>query len=206
MSTTDFGIDFGWGGIRTTSAFVNKFPDPSGSTDSRAMFHIPGQNLDIADIGEFNNGYAIRKWKNVTQAGAQGSNATFVDTDFPMFRLAEANLIFAEAILRGGGGGTAAQALDAVNALRERAYGGPVGNLTTLSLTDVLDERSRELYWEGKRRTDLIRYGIFHSDSYKWPWKGGVAGGRGVDEYRNLYPIPSAELNSNPNLEQNPGY
>ncbi|HEX5655248.1 MAG TPA: RagB/SusD family nutrient uptake outer membrane protein [Chitinophagaceae bacterium] len=206
MSTTDFGIDFGWGGIRTTSAFVSKFPDPSGSTDKRAMFQIPGQQLAITDIGEFRHGYAIRKWKNVTKNGTAGSNNVFVDTDFPMFRLAEANLIFAEAVLRGGAGGTSAEALAAVNALRTRAYGSATGNLATLTLNDVLDERARELYWEGKRRTDLIRYGLFHSSTYLWPWKGGVASGRAVDDYRNLFPIPSSELNSNPNLSQNTGY
>jgi hypothetical protein len=206
MIVNDFGIDFGWGGLRTTSAFVAKFPDPSGATDSRAMFHTAGQSLAIADIGEFTHGFAIRKWKNKTSAGAPGSNNTFVDTDFPMFRLAEANLIFAEAILRGGAGGTATDALNAVNAVRERAYGNTSGNLTSVTPDVVLDERARELYWEGKRRTDLVRFNLFHTNTYLWPWKGGVAGGRAVEDYRNLYPIPSAELNSNPNLVQNPGY
>lgn len=206
MSATDYGVDGGWGGLRTTSAFVAKFPDPTGATDKRAMFHTPGQTLAIADIAEFSNGYAIKKWKNVKQNGQAGSNLTWVDTDFPMFRLAEANLIFAEAVLRGGTGGTNAEALTAVNALRTRAYGNATGNLGAINLQDVLDERARELYWEGKRRTDLIRYGQFHSNTYLWPWKGGVASGRAVDAYRTIFPIPSAELNSNPNLVQNTGY
>ncbi|HEX2627933.1 MAG TPA: RagB/SusD family nutrient uptake outer membrane protein [Chitinophagaceae bacterium] len=206
MSATDYGVDGGWGGLRTTSALVAKFPDPSGATDKRAMFHTAGQTLAIADIAEFSNGYAIKKWKNVKQNGQAGSNLTWVDTDFPMFRLAEANLIFAEAVLRGGTGGTNVEALAAVNALRTRAYGNATGNLGALTLQDVLDERARELYWEGKRRTDLIRFNQFHTNTYLWPWKGGVASGRAVDAYRDLFPIPAAELNSNPNLIQNTGY
>jgi len=69
-----------------------------------------------------------------------------------------------------------------------------------------LDERARELFWEGFRRTDLIRYGLFTSSSYLWPWKGGVAAGTGVADYRNLFPLPESDLSANPNLKQNPGY
>jgi hypothetical protein len=126
-----------------------------------------------------------------------------------MFRLAEAYLIYAEAVKRGGTGGSEATALQYINALRQRAYGNTSGNITNvndLTLSFILDERARELYWEAKRRTDLIRYGLFTSNAYLWPWKGGVAGGTGVQEFRNLYPIPSAEINTNPNLKQNPGY
>jgi starch-binding outer membrane protein, SusD/RagB family len=206
MNVNDYGVDFPWGGLRTTSAFVSKFPDISGTTDTRALFHTNGQSLAIADIGEFTHGYAIRKWKNVTRSGAAGSNLTFVDTDFPMFRLAEANLIFAEAILRGGTGGTHTEAIAAVNALRTRAYGNTSANFADINLDDIINERARELYWEGKRRTDLIRFGLFHTATYLWPWKGGVAGGRAVEDFRTLFPIPSAELNSNPNLIQNTGY
>lgn len=206
MQINDFGIDFGWGGLRTTKALVNKFADISGTTDKRAMFQITGQTLEIADIGQFRDGYAIRKWKNVTSAGVQGSNSTWVDTDFPMFRLAEAYLIFAEAVLRGGSGGTPAEALNYINMLRTRAYGNTNGDLAVLTLDDVLDERARELHWEGKRRTDLIRYDRFTTASYLWPWKGNVAAGKAVEPFRNLFPIPSSEINANPNLIQNQGY
>jgi hypothetical protein len=70
----------------------------------------------------------------------------------------------------------------------------------------ILDERGRELYWEGHRRTDLIRYNRFTESTYLWPFKGGVAGGTGVSANRKLYPIPSSEIGANPNLVQNPGY
>ena len=70
----------------------------------------------------------------------------------------------------------------------------------------VLDERARELYWEGHRRTDLIRYDQLTTGEYLWPWKGGVANGTSVDAKYNLYPIPNANRASNPNLTQNPGF
>lgn len=208
MNVNDFGIDFGWGGLRTTKAVVQKFADPSGATDKRAIFHTAGQNLEINDISEFRDGYSIRKWKNKTSTGANGSNLTWVDTDFPMFRLAEAYLIYCEAVLRGGTGGSAAQALIYFNNLRQRAYGNTSGNISEsqLTLDMLLDERVRELVWEGKRRTDLIRYDRFTTASYLWPWKGGVKDGTAVAGTRNLFPLPSAEINTNPNLIQNPGY
>lgn len=81
----------------------------------------------------------------------------FPDTDFPMFRLADVYLMYAEAVLRGGQGGSVTQATDYINILRSRAYGNSNGNISTAQLTldFILDERARELYWEGHRRTDL---------------------------------------------------
>ena len=206
MSVNDFGLDFGWGGLRTTKAFVQKFTDPSGATDKRAMFQTAGQNIEITDISDFRSGYSIRKWKNKTSTGANGSSLTWVDTDFPMFRLAEAYLIYAEAAIRTNG--NLAQAVTYINNLRQRAYGNTNGNITSgqLTLDFILDERARELQWEGKRRTDLIRFDKFTTANYLWPWKGGVSSGVAVASTRNLYPIPSAEINTNPNLVQNPGY
>lgn len=208
MNVNDFGIDFGWGGLRTTKAIVQKFSDPSGATDKRAMFQSAGQRLEINDISEFRDGYSIRKWKNKTSTGANGSSLTWVDTDFPIFRLAEAYLIYAEAVLRGGSGGSSTQALNYINNIRRRAYGNTSGDISAnqLTLDFILDERARELVWEGKRRTDLVRYNRFTTGTYLWPWKGGVKDGVAVASYRNIYPIPSAEINTNPNLVQNPGY
>ncbi|MDI6403033.1 RagB/SusD family nutrient uptake outer membrane protein, partial [Balneolaceae bacterium ANBcel3] len=108
----------------------------------------------------------------------------------------------------GGQGGDIAQAVSLVNQLRERAYGDDSGNITSndLTLDFILDERARELYWEGHRRTDLIRYGYFTSGDYVWAWKGGVKDGSASADYRNLYPIPASDVNANPMLTQNPGY
>jgi hypothetical protein len=75
-----------------------------------------------------------------------------------------------------------------------------------MTLKTVLDERGRELYWEGHRRTDLIRYNLLTTNNYLWQWKGGVASGTGVDAKYNIYPIPSTVRTANPNLSQNPGY
>jgi len=204
MSASEAGVDGGWGGMRTTKNLVDLFP--SSGADSRAMFYSNGQNKEINDIGTFTDGYAVTKWRNVTSEGRPGKHPTFVDNDFPMFRLAEAYLIYAEAQLRGATGGDAATALSYVNKLRERAYGNTSGNLPSIELATILDERARELYWEGFRRTDLIRFGKFTDASYLWPYKGGVKEGRGVESYRNLFPLPAADITANPNLTQNTGY
>ncbi|MDI9864196.1 RagB/SusD family nutrient uptake outer membrane protein [Flectobacillus sp. DC10W] len=206
MSASSFGIDGGWGGLRTTKAFVSLFADPSGKTDTRAMFYTDGQKLEIEDLTQFSNGYAISKWKNISSTGAQGSDIVHPDTDFPMFRLADAYLIYAEAATRGAGDRTLA--LQYVNALRTRAYGNANGNITAAQLTAdfILDERARELYWEGSRRTDLIRFNKYTSATYVWPWKGGVKDGKSVSDYLKFYPIPSTDLTANPNLKQNTGY
>jgi hypothetical protein len=176
--------------------------------DARNMFYTDEQTLEIEDPFNFGDGYAIAKWKNVDINGNPGSDASgnFVDIDFPMFRLADVYLMYAEAFLRGGGG-DAATAVGYINMLRERAYGNSGGNISSgeLTLDFVLAERSRELFWEGHRRTDLIRFGQF-SDNGVWPWKGGVKEGKTTESFRDIYPIPSAHINSNPTLTQNPGY
>jgi hypothetical protein len=211
MNAADFGVSSGgWAGLRTTKNLVDAFPDPSGTTDKRAMFYTDGQNLEIHIIlNNFPDGYAITKYKNINRAGEAESDPTgqFVNTDFPMFRLGDVYLMYAEAVLRGGGGdeGTA---VGYINQLRERAYGNTSGNIAEgdLTLDFILQERSRELYWEATRRTDLIRFGKFTNSSYLWPFKGGVLGGTGVADYRTIFPIPVSDITVNPNLKQNPGY
>jgi starch-binding outer membrane protein, SusD/RagB family len=210
MSPAAFGVGSGWGGIRTTKTFVTKFADTSGQTDKRAMFWTNGQNLEINDIAQFTEGWAIGKYSNLTSTGAPAPHAhpDFVDTDYPLFRLADVYLMYAEGVLRGATTGDATTALGYVNALRQRAYGNTSGNITAgqLTLDFILDERSRELYWEGHRRTDLIRYGKFTGGAYLWPWKGKVAAGTATESFRDLFPIPSNDRGANPTLEQNPGY
>lgn len=195
-----------WGGIRTTKNLVNLFPDATGTADKRAQFFA--QNLEIANISEFKDGYAVTKYRNRTKSGGFGKDPekTFSDIDFPVFRLAEMYLIYMEAAARTNS--NVAQAVTYANLLRGRAYGNTSGNIGTPNLTTdyVLDERARELYWEGFRRSDLIRYGKFTDATYLWPWKGGVRNGTGVDAFRRLYPIPTTEVGSNPNIKQNPNY
>ena len=121
-------------------------------------------------------------------------------------RSAEAYLIAAEADARQNGGQTSATGTEYINALRSRAH---AMTQNSYSLNQILDERSRELYFEGFRRTDLVRYGYYagaKSNEYLWEWKGGAQNGVSLPEYRNLFAIPAEDLNANPNLVQNPGY
>ncbi len=198
MNPADFGVNGGWGGLRTTSAFVNKFED----SDVRGRFHTDGHTLEINDLGNFTDGYAFIKYKNIKTDGTAGAHDNWVETDLPVYRLADVYLMYAEAHLRGGGGNLAT-ALGYVNQLRTRANASPVN---FIDLDFILDERSRELSWEMTRRTDLIRYGKFTSAAYLWPWKGNAKDGIAVAEYRNLFPIPNNDMVVNPNLVQNPGY
>ncbi len=178
------------------------------SYDHRALFWTNGQSLEITDMGNFTDGYAVTKWKNVTRSGAQGSNPNYEDIDFPVFRLADVYLMYAESVLRGGSGGDLTTALGYVNAIRTRAYGDNTGNITAdqLTLSFILDERGRELYWEGYRRTDLVRYNELTTNTYLWPWKGGVSSGVSTDPKYNIFPLPSSDVSANPNLKQNTGY
>ncbi|GGW54270.1 putative outer membrane starch-binding protein [Winogradskyella epiphytica] len=179
------------------------------SGDKRGMFYTDGQSLEIESIPPFNQGYAVTKFKNIDSNGNPGNDSTgdFVDTDLPIIRLAEIYLNYAEANLRGGGGdiGTA---VSKINELRERAFGDASGNITAsdLDLDFVLDERSRELYWEGQRRTDLIRYDRFTTETYLWPFKGNQPNGTSTSSFRNIFPIPTNTISTNPNLIQNEGY
>jgi hypothetical protein len=212
MTPSDYGVGGGWGGLRTTSTFVEKFDDPSGNTDSRAIFFTDGQTLDIEDLNQFEQGYAIGKFKNVTSAGSVGQDLDYPDTDFPMFRLADVYLMYAEAVLRGGAGGDEGTALTYINMLRGRAYANDPtsteGNISAgeLTLDFVLDERARELYWECHRRTDLVRYNKLTGSDYLWPWKGNTQEGSATDSRYDLFPIPSSDVTANPNLSQNPNY
>ncbi len=207
MPPADFGINGGWFGLRTTSTFVEQFPGEENSADGRALFYTDGQQKAIDDISKFTDGFAIQKFKNVDVNGNPGSDPdNHPDTDFPMFRLADAYLMYAEAFVRGGGG-DATTAVGYINKLRERAYGNTNGNITTndLTLDFILSERSRELFWEAHRRTDLIRFGKFTTQGI-WPWKGNVPQGTTTEAFRDVMPIPASDLGVNTNLQQNEGY
>jgi starch-binding outer membrane protein, SusD/RagB family len=208
MTPANYGVPGGgWGGNRVTSTIPSLFPDLTGAQDKRSLFYTSGQTETISSIASFNSGLAVTKFQNVNSNGTTPANASvYASTDFPLFRLAEMYLVYAEAVLRGGTGGTTAQAITYINGLRERAYGNSNGDVTGLNLQDVLNERGRELYWEGFRRTDLIRYGMFTTGTYLWPWKGGVSSGTNVDAHFNIFPLPSVDLAANPNLIQNKGY
>jgi hypothetical protein len=205
MPVAAFGIGGGWGGIRTTAAFVDMFP--VGNTDTRGKFWTDGQSKVINTISDFSNGYAVQKFRNIKVDGTAGSDTSgnFVDIDFPIFRLGDTYLMYAECAVRGAAGTTIGSAVTYVNALRTRANTSNVSS-GDLTLGFILDERARELHFEGQRRTDLIRFGKFTGGSYLWPWKGGVADGAPTQSYKNLFPIPADAMVANLNLIQNPGY
>jgi hypothetical protein len=204
MSAATYGMDYCWGGYRLKQQAYRLF----SAGDSRAaFFYTTGQTDSVIAIGNFNNGIAAPKFTNLTSTGGPGSQQTMIDTDFPIFRLAEAYLIYAEAQVRGGGG-SQATAVGYFNALRQRAFGDATHNVTAgqMTLDTILAERGRELLFEARRRTDLVRFGKFVNASYLWAWKGGTAGGTALAAGRDLYPLPANELIANPNLTQNPGY
>ncbi len=203
MSAATYGIDYCWGGYRMKQQLYNRF----AAGDGRASFFwTTGQQVNVDDIGSYSNGIAAPKFINKKANGDTAQQRGMVDTDFPIFRLADAYLIYAEANIRGGGG-SGANALTYLNLIRERAYGNTSADFGALPVVDtILAERARELMFEATRRTDLVRFGLFSSGAYLWAWKGGVVGGQALPTGRDLYPLPANELIANPNLKQNPGY
>lgn len=212
---TSWGTSEGWGGVRARKALVEKFfadgnvPMDGDETDmvktakdDRALFFAGGdRTLEISNINDFKNGLSIAKWSNVRSDKKTSKDPQWTDTDVPFFRLAEAYLTYAEASLRDNQ--PEKVALDAVNELRKRAN---ATKLAAISLDMILDEKAREFYFEGQRRTDLVRYGYFTTNKYMWDWKGGVATGTSVNSIYNVFPLPASDVNANHNLDQNTGY
>ncbi len=194
MDPAAVGISSGWGGIRTTPEFYGMFD----AADQRELFWEEGHTLSIDDISTFSNGIGFQKFKNVNSDGSAASDKGFVDVDFPVFRYADALLMLAECELNGVSCGGKA----AFDAVRARA-GMPA---IELNAENLLQERGRELYLEGWRRSDLVRFGKFTSDSFVWQWKGGVKDGQGCPAHMAIFPIPDSDRYANPNLVQNDGY
>lgn len=173
--------------------------------DKRMNAYTPGQALDITNVSTFTDGYALTKFTNVNSDGTAAQRADIPDTDFPMFRVSDAYLMYAEATLRGASSGNINTALGYINKIRTRAQA-PTIALGDLTLDFILAERGRELYWECHRRTDLIRFGKFTGGSKIWQWKGGSQNGAATASFRDLMPIPARTIQANPTLKQNPGY
>lgn len=173
--------------------------------DDRAMFYMgcgggirslsPGSN-----ITGFTNGASIVKWSNLRSDNSSRHDDTFSDTDVPLFRLAEMYLTRAEAYYRQG---NTSSALTDLNVLRSRAH---ADEAETIDEDVLIDEWCKEFYMEGRRRSDLVRFGLFTGSAYLWDFKGGVSGGSGVESKYNLYPIPDDDISGNPNMTQNEGY
>ncbi len=176
----------------------------TGANDDRALFYGVDRTLDIDANDDFNKGYSTVKFNNFYATGGTAHDAKFADTDWPLMRKAEAYLIYAEATARQNGGFATADGLAALNQLRTRANASTLGSA---DLNTICDEWAREFYCEGYRRTTLIRFGKFGGNTgYTWQWKGGTFAGQNFDTNYNLFAIPTADLNANTNLVQNPGF
>lgn len=211
------GVNNGWGGIRVPYEYVEKYfnvrnADYSAGTydvnDKRGrMFYIKGrsESMDGA-LYVFLNGWSFLKFNNIPHNMDQDSyletaaSKAYSDIDFPMIRLGEIYLIYAEACMNLG------QANTALPKVQELAARAGVTAPTSITQEWLIEERARELMWEGHRRTDLIRYGKFTSSSFLWTYKGGSFSGQGFDDHMKIFAIPASELASNPELHQNPGY
>ena len=212
-NTTEF-----WAGNRARKQLLDKF-FPNGDApqvtiedmvvaagDDRALFYGIDRELSVSTPTEFTSGYSVGKFRNTYTDGSVGHSSQFIDADYFLMCSAEAYLIAAEADARLNGGTATSTGVNYINEIRSRAN---ASTKTTYSLDDILDERSRELYYEGFRRTDLIRYGYFggaNSSKYVWEWKGGSQAGSPFGAYRNVFALPSEDMNANPNLVQNDGY
>lgn len=171
--------------------------------DDRALLYsgVGGgrRKIQTDAISGFTDGLSIVKWQNYRSDGKPVSHATYPDTDIPLFRLAEAYLTRAEAIFRQGGDATGD-----INELRKRAN--CTRKVQTVTEQELIDEWAREFYLEGRRRSDLVRFGMFTTNKYLWDWKGGAMNGTSVASYYNKYPIPVSDINNNRNMSQNEGY
>ena len=171
--------------------------------DDRALLYsgVGGgrRKIHTDAISGFTDGLSIVKWQNYRSDGKPVSHATYPDTDIPLFRLAEAYLTRAEAIFRQGGDATGD-----INELRKRAN--CTRKVETVTEQELIDEWAREFYLEGRRRSDLVRFGMFTTNKYLWDWKGGAMNGTSVASYYNKYPIPVSDINNNRNMSQNEGY
>ncbi len=216
MSLSTYGATEGWGGHRATKAwyglFGNNANELATSSDDRAKLFYSNyldtdptkvHNFEMNDYKVWTDGYPSIKFRNSNFASTS-IPTSFSGTDFPLFRLADVYLIYAECVVRGGGG-SQTEALQYVNAIRNRSHATLI-NSGQLTLDFILDERARELNFEGHRRSDLIRFGKFTGNSYLWPWKGNVKDGTSIPSHYNLFPIPLKAIQANPNLTQNPGY
>jgi len=197
-----------WAGNRATVNVLDRF-DGVEQNDQRCSLLYTGYNkTDMTEVGEFKEGVQVLKFSNFDSKGVD-TGGSYPNTDFPLFRLADVYLMYAEAVLRGGTGGSITNALNYVNLIRDRAYvvdaAGKVAQ-ADLTLDFILDERGRELLWEAQRRSDLVRFDKLTTSSYLWDFKGGVLNGAAVDSKFNVFPIPAADINANPNLVQNTGY
>jgi hypothetical protein len=221
------GVADGWAGIRMPYEYASDYfgvtvPEDGYNSDGTytgvydyedlraANFWIKGHTEEMTDIGEFSQGWSFYKYNNIPHdltpeefretAATYGTATAKASIDYPMIRLAEIYLNYAEASLHLN---KTAEAVPYLNQLRKRAG---LPEIASYDHDYLVRERAVELSWEGFRRSDLIRWDLFHSNTYLWKWKGGSYNGQGFPEYKLVFDFPSSELVSNSNLTHKPGY
>lgn len=220
ISDTSFpnGQRHGWAGLRVPYEYVSEyFGVVSADYDTGAyevrdgrgeVFYIKGRSESMdGTLYSFMNGWSCLKYNNIPHNMTeeeylpQAALNDLSNVDFPMIRLGEIYLVYAEACMHLGESGLA------LPRLAELARRAGVTPPEEIDESFLMAERARELMWEGHRRTDLIRYGLYNTSDYLWPYKGGDDyAGQAFPEYKCLFSIPPTELATNKTLVQNPGY
>lgn len=191
----------------TSAPEVPSYEMTSQAGDDRAIFWGQGRSYEIENITKSAEGYGVCKFLNYNSDNSTNTDPAFADMDWPFMRAAEAYLNYAEADARLNGGKTSQEGTRVLNKLRDRAHASTRAESSSYSLNEICDEWAREFYFEGMRRTTLVRFGLFGGNTgYNWDWKGGESAGKDFEAYKNIYPIPLTQLQSNTNLKQNPGY
>ena len=178
--------------------------------DDRALLYMGVGGCEEGKVRTINPGEAITgplngasfvKWSNLHADGSTQHDQNYSDTDFPVFRLAEIYLTRAEAKYRLNG---SQDGLADILLVQDRAN--RASKATSVNEQTLIDEWCREFYMEGRRRSDLVRFGLFTGSKYLWSFKGGAEKGAGIPAYYDIYPIPDNEIKNNPNMNQNPKY
>ena len=178
--------------------------------DDRALLYMGVGGCESGKVRTLNpgdaitdplNGAAIVKWSNFHADGTAQHDQNFSDTDIPLFRLAEIYLTRAEAKFRLNG---SQEGLADIQLVQDRAHRDL--KATSVDEQTLIDEWGREFFMEGRRRSDLVRFGLFTGSKYLWSFKGGVPNGAGIESHFDIYPIPGNETKNNPNMTQNPKY
>lgn len=210
LSAADFGLNASWSCMTAHKELSERFVDEPGDV-RYSLWITDGRDMENQGFLDFSiGGWQPIKWTNYNKGVdtdfdiANTEVGVFANTDLAWIRLSDIYLMRAECYLHGHGDAT--EALEGVNFVRERAGVTPwqIGQLT---LDNLLDERSRELYFEMTRRTDLIRFGKFVGPGQeKWMWKGNILNGSTIADHFALMPIPTNILAAQADFKQNPGY
>lgn len=230
-SDRDFHYDDSWGDRKKDHrALLFMGPETEGKIDggNAALVKELYADADPTNTtvkGSAPYGSLYTKWRNVRKDRVVRDPSNYSSVGFPVMRLADVYLMAAEAIMRANGGSPDAEALGYVNEVRERAYcsgkyyqadkcnaDGAI-TLGELTYAWLLDERSRELWSENWRRSDLVRFNCY-TKNYSWDFKGYMPNDKGISYYGikdvndkyNVFPIPQDDVRYNPNLRQNPAY